>query len=862
MASVLGFVLGTMALGVQAATPVFLDGFESGDLCAWQGACPPPPDLSGTWIGSLQFPGEVSRNIAIQLHQRDGGDLLGYLLGTTESWVVRSGISSAGVLDLEVALRSPFGTRIITLSGAVHGGQATLNLTGDLPDQTVELVRWPENLVERRFVFADATGGLTTPHFINMGVLLNGDGQLVAGSWSGSQQQPPWGRDGGVTSFSADGAAVTAWLDLDGGCSEGSILEAVLDPSVGLYLGTFTLIDCAGSQSGTLLGGFVDGTSSSDVTEVLASLAAVTDQLEAGVPFTQPHPSFAGDYFHDGTNLAGLFAGFSGEMADWNEIEFSVFDISRIATRDEPDEAAVLSRPLGIDFRQVRSGSPAGGGARQVYLDTRGDMLAPVTHDQLGVFATDAGVWKISGDRQPAFDLPWVSSTIQPGDRRLEVPTSGAPIHVALGGYGAHFSPVGNHVFGDRKANFSGFLPADDSELDELVGDGIGDDDGVCSPAELEAGGCAYWAATDGSLVRQRIPSYIAPQDGVVYGMRLKSGSPSPYFDGVPHWEVALALDSGIKMELGHVGRITDGVAAAVLAETGCDPRNWQNCAGVGDGTDLLLGYSPIPVSAGEPVAQPQAFADEVPGFAGYRFGGGGYPEYPWAQMEFNVSVIVEGRLINACVFGMMDGDSREAYEVVMEADMTDPDSQRYRPRFERPSWTWRAEAALCNAQWQGDTDFSSLFTNLGGWYEQSDGGTATDELVSFAPIATDTGLYNPASYEPGTETLILRQRAFYEPFSWEMPDHSVIETWEPAGELLQRTESSLLILWRDMGWTGGDVYQAAAYRLDEEGLTIEWGPFAESSEAALALAPTLGATEPCDESTVLCYNHDEQPGY
>jgi len=89
-----------------------------------------------------------------------------------------------------------------------------------------------------------------------------------------------------------------------------------------------------------------------------------------------------------------------------------------------------------------------------------------------------------------------------------------------------------------------------------------------------------------------------------------------------------------------------------------------------------------------------------------------------------------------------------------------------------------------------------------------------------------------------------------------------MVEAWEPTGELLERTSTSLLVLWRDIGWVGGDVYQAAAYRLDENGLTIEWGPFEETSIAALAAAPTLGAAEPCNENTVICYNHDEQPGY
>lgn len=860
---VLGLVMAPTASGIAGVTPIFFDGFETGDLCAWQGTCAPPLDVAGTWFGLVTFTGDVVRPLLVQLHPRNDGRLIGYLLGTSESWVVTSGAYVAGTLDLELTLGSPPGDRIVALSGPVKGGRAALNLTGDLAPQTVDLIRWPGNFIERRFIFADATNGLVAPHFVSLAVVLDGYGELVAGSWSGTEQQQPWGRDGGVTSLSDVGDVVTIGLDLDGGCSAGSFLEATFDSSVGLYLGTFTLIDCSGSQTGTLLGGFVDGTTTADAAEVLAAVSTVADQLEAGTPFASPHPSFADDYFHEGTDLAGLYAAFSGETAAWNAIEVEISGISRIATVAEPDERAILARPMGIDFRQIRSGIPAGGGPREVYLDTRDDFLAPVTGNELSVFANDAGVWKISGDQQQAIDLPWVSSAIQPGDRRLEVSTQGDSIHVALGGYGAHFQPLTGHAFGDRKANFAGFLPADDSEMDELIGDGIGNDDGDCSAAELELGGCAYWAEADGSLVRQRTPWYVASQNGLIFGMQLRAAPSGTYFDDVPHWQVAMKYDSGIEMELGHIGRIDDDVALAVFTETGCDPRSWEICPGVGPGTDLLLGIPPIPVSAGDPVAQPQVMADEVPGHPGYRVGGGGFGEYPWAQMEFNVSAVIGGQRINTCVFGLINSDRRDEYRVVMEADMVDPSSQRYRLRWEPRDWTWQAESALCNSPWQGGYDFSSLFTALGGWYERTDAGTVSDEIVSFAPIATETGLYNPSSYQPGTDTLILRQRDHnVGPFSWTMPDSSVLEVFYPASELVERTPSSLLVLWRDIGWSGGDPYQAAAYRLDEDGLTIEWGPFATTAGAAQAATPTLDPGEPCNETTVICYNHNEQPGY
>src|SRR5213594_441443 len=72
----------------------------------------------------------------------------------------------------------------------------------------------------------------------------------------------------------------------------------------------------------------------------------------------------------------------------------------------------------------------------------------------------------LQGTRPTQFDLPF-AYTIPPSASRLEVSTPGGTVYVSLGPFGSHF---GGHVTGDGKANWEGFLPKDDSEMVELVG--------------------------------------------------------------------------------------------------------------------------------------------------------------------------------------------------------------------------------------------------------------------------------------------------------------------------------------------------------------------------------------------------------
>ncbi|MDH3715659.1 MAG: hypothetical protein OET44_17625 [Gammaproteobacteria bacterium] len=72
-------------------------------------------------------------------------------------------------------------------------------------------------------------------------------------------------------------------------------------------------------------------------------------------------------------------------------------------------------------------------------------------------------------------------------------------------------------------------------------------------------------------------------------------------------------------------------------------------------------------------------------------------------------------------------------------------------------------------------------------------------------------------------------------------------------GEVIEENNDTLLIKWRDIGWTA-PVYQRAAFLLDSQGLKIKWGEFAAT--AVDALRPTLDPGDVCNDDETLCYDH------
>ena len=74
------------------------------------------------------------------------------------------------------------------------------------------------------------------------------------------------------------------------------------------------------------------------------------------------------------------------------------------------------------------------------------------------------------------------------------------------------------------------------------------------------------------------------------------------------------------------------------------------------------------------------------------------------------------------------------------------------------------------------------------------------------------------------------------------------------SSDVLFDTDSAMLVKWRELNPTNPFAYQRAAYLLDSTGLKIKWGNFAASP--AGAILPTLLPGDPCNNTTVLCYDH------
>jgi hypothetical protein len=832
-------VLGAGQLAASCSDVIFRDGFEFGDTSRWANS-PDPARATGTWIFTLDF-GATTRDFVLDLLQRPNGVIVGYLLGGTSSRVLVTGLVTGATVSLELELKNPEAVRSIMMVGPLGRDRIEAVASGDLGSQPVTLNRVDCDLFEQILAAAVDVAG-EPGHLQMLSVVQDDDGTLVAGSFVGQEDCELWGCEGGVTSITESGDTLTVGLEADDGCSDGSSFSVEWDPS-GIYTGDYSFTDCDGTTTGSMIAAFAMGTTSSDVRDVLELRVSVADALEDGVEILSPLPAVSPGYLNFGRDEAALRDQLNTDIANFQDIQVDLERARDIFTRVHPRTFPGLLLAIGLTIDERRTGTPTGGIDPVTYLDTG---ARPVI-DELAEMALEPDGWRIVGNQAPALDLPFVSTVASDG-ARLEAPTgSGLPVYVSLGPYGAHFGPLTGDPSGEAKANFVGFLAEDDGDMEELDGDF----DGVREPGEVW--GFPIGGDLTGDAVRMRRPPYIAPAAGSVSYVRYEEG-PSPiHFDHEPQWKIEIDLPGGVRYAIGHIGRIAAPLRDLVMAATGLDSDTFAGPPG----TDLLAGHDPIPVTAGTELALPQILAAPVPGFPGYWVGEGSFLEWPWAQIEFQVPYHLrgsDGLGGDFCVYRFYSDSRRAQLQGVMETDMLDPESQRYRDRHFYERWQFTAQGGLCQAESLLPRDFSDLYTRLGGWFERPSPGVTADELFSYVPIDRSTAVYDPSNYDSAAVTHLVIRNLQPGPYSWTMPDATIAQVFLGVGEVIEQGADAMLVKWRDLNPTNPVVYQRLAYRLDADGLAIEWGGF--SSTPGGALPPELLPGEPCDDTTVLCYDH------
>ncbi len=435
----------------------------------------------------------------------------------------------------------------------------------------------------------------------------------------------------------------------------------------------------------------------------------------------------------------------------------------------------------------------------------------------------------------PTIDLPFSYSI---GTHTLELPVAGGTIYANIGAFGGHFHPHSGDFLGDTKSNLTGLFARSYRELEELAGNG----NGQCDIGES----CGYWGGLTGDIITQQTPTYTAPSDAVLRRLTFHEASIPAYFGTPPHWEIELSMGSRFTLRIGHLASIAPSLRDKILDATGIDTDGYTSPLG------NLFTNGSIRINIGEALGQPHVFATEIAGFPGYYSGGGGIASVPLAQMEF--PFIDHNENAEVCLFNFLDTTRRAAIQTAMDNDMEDPDSARYGPNVDL-KWLWGAEGVLCPAHSSLPEGFGSIHTRLGGWTERPTATTTVDEWFAIVPIAKTAAIYDMSNYDSAAVNHVVARHPGpgLPPLSLTMPDLTEITAFLVAGEVLEETSDSLLIKWRNI-WTS-DVYQRATFLLDSEGLKIKWGDFATTRDSATQ--PTLATDEACNDSEVICYDHE-----
>jgi hypothetical protein len=797
-------------------------------------AAEPGLSATGTWSGELTV-GGVAQTITVQLQRRDDGSILGYVLGGTSGRTITGGSQSGSDLTFDLEIADPLLARTITISATVGAA----SLVGEADDSgVITPIDWDAvkfKLLERRFLFAELDGGGDPGPPVEVSVVQRkGSGDFVNGAFVSQTTCDLFACGGAVTDFeetvdNLGTETIDIQLATGGGCPGTGSLQAQFDPVTKFYAGSFSFTDCTAppSDNGNLIGAKTTRTTSADAEEVLDTYAQLADALESEVSLAPSDVPLSEDYLHLGATRADRLGEFNADIATYDDIgvEFSRF--RNLHTVDEPDALPELGVLLfGVDFTDRRSGEL--GGAPTVYRDI--DTASGA--DELKFLNLESSKWLIYGN-QVIHDLPLADYVV--GSEHVILPTAGGDIFVSLGPWGAHNGPHTGHIEGNAKADWIGLYAHSLDQMVELAGNGNGD---------CEAGETCGLAEAD---ILAGIVDYVAPAGPFnVTDVRLERLDPAGvYFGTDEHWRVRGHV-AYYSYDFVHLREISSDLRDAMLVAGYDDP--WAEDLP----TDNLITGAPVVLGAGDTIARPQTVAEAVPGHPGFYRGKFGVPESPSQQMEFFTSNRNSG--FQESFYTWLAPDLEDALAAALETEGLNPLSFRYHQPFltER---RWRAEMALSNRDRMSLDDYASVFSALGGWWENTaaacDGMVAIcDQLFSIFPIRKDTAFYDAALYETAAVSYLAIHA-----YSDDNPPTQYGEVVDPAEP--DPIADSLIVKWRDFGGTVTG-YQGVAYRLDVPGRTlrIAWGAIA-ATEGAVVSPAIPENTDLCDGASVTCHNHD-----
>lgn len=413
-------------------------------------------------------------------------------------------------------------------------------------------------------------------------------------------------------------------------------------------------------------------------------------------------------------------------------------------------------------------------------------------------------------------------------------------IYVHIAPFGAHFTPMTGHAYGNSKIDFVGFF-SDGSGITDLPGGERG----------FEA---------DASELYARRPMYYAPDDTTITSISYVASTSGLYLGDEPIWKMTLNFGN-IEIKLDHVGKLSPDLHAYIVDRLGIDTDTYAGPTG----NIFPVGYA-IQALKDEPLAFPQIIASAVPGHPGYYNGAGStHPDRPHVQMEFFVSAPTVNGNNDICAFKLLSTNLQNTFQDMLNNDLRNPESQRY-GAWQKTMWQWRAESSICLSCSTYSNDLNGLYKDLGGWFERGDNGSTANELIAFVPIAKDSGSsYKSDLYDlSGPEWLILRRRNDSQTWNWAMDDTTIISTDYPAGEIIidDSENDALLVLWRDLGQaTDVDSYQWIRYDVTGNVVTLKFGLF--SSDVDNVMMPNFDIdVDLANDDDVITFGKTKLPGF